>query len=402
MRILVMHRIPDSFARYAQNIDHERHEVTYVSAADRVATLPQGVRARFVERPGTGDTAREVLEAVAGLPVPDLVIAMSEYDLLPAARVREALGTPGPREADVLPVRDKVVMKAAVEAAGLRAPRYLPLGAALAGGESAVPWKGRTVLKPLSGASSEGVSEHPTVAAALKAGRSVDAADHEIEEFVEGPVIHLDGLMADGDLHSVLASRYLGTCLSYAREGTPLGSVQIDTPPDLADWARDCLRAVGVLDGPFHLEAILSGEGPVFLEVGARPGGADIVDAFELATGVHLQSAQVLQLVGETAGLPPARTPGPDGMYGFFVIPGHTLGSRYCRISGEERFRDDPLVHRWVQRAPDEPVKDTITYADFDIPVAGVIGPASSEVLEGFLTELFATIRVEPAHRELP
>ncbi|MGW3266252.1 ATP-grasp domain-containing protein [Streptomyces sp. NPDC001056] len=396
MHILVMHRVPDSFVRYAENLDHTAHQVTYVSTPERLATLPAGVPARRIERPGTGDTAAEVLAAVSGLPRPDLVVALSEYDLLPAAQVREALDVPGPRVADVLPTRDKVVMKAAVAAAGLRVPRYAPLARALASG---VDWTGRSVLKPLAGASSEGITTYPTPDAALTAVRDgsvrVDVDGFEIEEFVEGPILHIDGAVAAGRPLAVQASRYLGTCLGYA-EGAPLGSVQTDTPPATVDFTLACLRAVGITDGPFHLEAIETADGPVFLEVGARVGGADVADTFELATGVHLASAQLRLLAGETLDGPAAPAAGPDARYGWFVVPGHTLGSAYCRIEGEKPFRENPVVRRWVQRAPHEPVKAAITYADADIPLAGVVGPAPTAVLERFLTELFASVTVEP------
>jgi hypothetical protein len=399
MRILVLHRVPDSFVRYAENIDHRANDVTYVSAPDRLATLPAGVPARCVERPGTGDTATEVLTAVAGLPAPDLVIALSEYDLLPAARVREALGVPGAGEREVLPTRDKVVMKSAIASAGLRAPYFAALPEALAAGPASLPWTGRTVLKPLAGASSEGITTYGTVADALAAVRggllAAPPDAFEIEEFVEGPIIHVDGLLAAGEPVAVQASRYVGTCLGYA-EGRPLGSVQTGTDPEVVDWTLRCLRAVGIHDGPFHLEAIETTGGLVFLEVGARFGGADVVDTFELATGVHMPSAQVRLLVEGAGHRPQARTPGPGERYGWFVVPGHTLGSAYCRISGEKAFRHDPVVRRWVQRAEHEPIKNVITYADADVPLAGVIGPAPAPVLESFLTGLFASVTVEP------
>ncbi|HEV2377233.1 MAG TPA: ATP-grasp domain-containing protein [Streptosporangiaceae bacterium] len=399
MHILVMHRVPDSFVLYAKNIDHTKHDVTYVSVPDRWATLPEGVPARRLERPGTGDTAAEVLAAVSGLPRPDLVIALSEYDLIPAGRVREALGVPGDTERDVLPTRDKVVMKSAVAAAGLRAPRFMPLSEALATGTAGVPWHGPTVLKPRAGASSEGISTHTNVAAALTAACREDSLaspdTFEIEEYVEGPIIHVDGLLTAGEPVAIQASRYINTCLGYA-QGTPLGSVQVDTGPAVVDWALRCLRAVGIKNGPFHLEGIESAEGLVFLEVGARAGGADVPGTFELATGVHMISAQIRCLIEGSAARPPARVPEPDERYGWFVVPGHTLGTRYCRISGEQMFRDDPLVWRWVQRQPDEPVKDVITYADSDIPLAGIVGPAPAPVLEDFLTRLFKSVEVQP------
>lgn len=399
MRILVMHRVPDSFVHYAENIDHASHDVTYVSAADRVATLPAGVPARMLQRPGTGDTTAEVLAAVVGLPRPDLVIALSEYDLIPAARVREALGVPGPVERDVLLVRDKVVMKAAVAVAGLRVPRFTALAAALRDAPESVPWRGPTVLKPLTGASSEGVSMFPTAAAALEAVRGgalgglVD--EYEIEEFVAGPILHIDGLLAGGQPIAVQASRYIGTCLGYA-QGHALGSVQTGTDPAVTDWSLRCLKAVGIEDGPFHLEAIEAADGLVFLEVAARFGGADVVDTFALATGVHMPSAQVQLLVGDPSALPAARVPNPGQRYGWFVFPGHTLGSRYCKVSGTESLRDDPVVHRWVQRQPGEPIKQAITYADADVPLAGVIGPGSTSSLERFLHELFGSVQIGP------
>ncbi|MGW7612375.1 ATP-grasp domain-containing protein [Streptomyces sp. NPDC054766] len=400
MHILVMHRIPDSFVHFAETIDHTAHEVTYVSAPDRLATLPEGVPARRIERPGTGDTAAEVLAAVAGLPKPDLVVTLSEYDLLAAAEVREALGVAGPKVADVMPARDKLVMKAAVAAAGLRTPHCAPLTKALAEDATALPWSGRTILKPLRGASSEGVSAYRTVADALAAARDGglpgDLDEFEIEEFVEGPVIHVDGLLAAGEPVAVQTSRYVGTCLEYA-QGRPLGSVQIDTVPETVDWTLDCLRAVGIDDGPFHLEAFETPEGLAFLEVGARVGGADVVDTFELATGVHMPSAQVRLMVEGPGERPPVRVAGPDERYGWFAVPGHTLGSRYCRIEGEKAFRDDPVVLRWLQRGADEPVKDVITYADTDVPIAGVVGPAPAPVLERFLTDFFASVTVAPA-----
>ncbi|GAA3753364.1 ATP-grasp domain-containing protein [Salinactinospora qingdaonensis] len=400
MHILVLHRVPDSFVHYAENIDHDEHSVTYVSVGERMATLPADVPARRIERPGTGDTAAEVLDAVRGLPKPDRVIALSEYDLLPAARVREALGVPGDHEKDVLPARDKVVMKSAVARAGLRAPRFAPLPEAFTEGADSVAWKGATVLKPLAGASSEGVRTFSTVAEALEAmggqEHATDREGFEIEEFVEGPIIHVDGLVVGGELVTVQASRYVGTCLGYA-EGRPMGSMQIDTSPEVVGWTRDCLRAVGITDGPFHLEGIETTEGLVFMEVGARFGGADVVDSFELATGVHLPSAQVRLLLDGEGALPSARVPAPHERFGWFVVPGHTLGATYCRVDGVADFRDDPIVRRWVQRAPDEPIKETITYADTDVPLAGVLGPAPAPVLERFLTDLFASVRVEPA-----
>ncbi|GAA1783587.1 hypothetical protein GCM10009682_02080 [Luedemannella flava] len=360
-----------------------------------MATLPPHLPGTRIERPGIDATETEVIAAMAGRPRPDLVIAQSEFDLIAAARVREALNVPGPWEADVLPVRDKVVMKDAAARAGLRVPRYLSLPAALAGAE--VPWQGRTVLKPLDGASSLGVATFDTVAealAGLPAGADPDG--FEVEEFIDGAIIHVDGLAVDGVPVVVQASRYVGTLLGYA-QGSPAGSVQIDTPPSLVEWTTDCLRAVGITTSLFHLEGFETPDGPVFLEVAARFGGAGVAESFELATGVHMPSVQLRALSEAGAAKFDVRDCGPDARYGWFVWPGHLLGDKFCEITGTDRFRDDPRVYRWVERAADEPVSQTLSYADYDVPIAGIVGPAPTEELDRFLREMFAAVTVTAA-----
>ena len=123
MKILVLHRIPYLKIEYARGINHETHDVTYVGTAEILATLPPWLRCLKIERPGTGDVVIETLHAVTGMEF-DKVISLSEYELLAAARVRSALGVGGPKEEDVLKVRDKVIMKEAVQSAGIRVPRF--------------------------------------------------------------------------------------------------------------------------------------------------------------------------------------------------------------------------------------------------------------------------------------
>jgi len=400
MRVLVLHSLPDSFMRYGEGIDHLRHDVTYLTTAARVATLPRGVRARTVVRADATDRASAMLAAVQGEPTPDLVVTLSEFDLLAAAQLREEFGIRGARTRDVLPSRDKVLMKSIVQRAGLRAPRFAPLAEALRTNGQYLPWRGKSVLKPVSGASSKETYVFATVAALLEAVRTQHVAmsddDFEVEEFISGPVLHIDGLLAEHRPVVVQASRYVGDCLAYA-QGDPLGSVQIETGSDLSDWALRCLRAIGIADGPFHLEAIQSPEGLVFLEVGARCGSIGVVEAFELATGVHLPSAAVRLALDGAGSAPAPRIPRSDQRFGWFTLPGHTLGSRYCRLSGEGPFRHSPLVHRWHQLTPDQPVKTSVTYGLGFVPVGALLGPASTSELEGFLRRLFTSVHVHPA-----
>lgn len=395
MRILVIHSRPDYLIHYGENIDHEAHEVTYVTAPARRGTLPQNVWCKVLERPGVGDIAAEVLAATAHLPKPDLVLALSEFDMIAAGQVRESLDVAGPKLSDALLVRDKVIMKTAVAAAGVQVPRFLPL--ADVRDPDQVPWSGATVLKPSAGALSQDVVVLQSVPEALATAQETvpadDVAGFEIEEYLPGRVIHIDGVMHEGTALALQPSRYVNTCLAYAG-GTPLGSVQFAADDALAAWTVRCLAAVGITDGPFHLEAIEAADGLAFMEVAARWAGGGVVDALELATGLWQPSAAVQLAINGPQGLPALRDPAPGERYGWFLIPGHKLGSTFCHIAREAGFRDHPLIQIWEQRAPDEPVR--FSYARGNVPVGGVIGPGSTQELEDFLLRMFATIKVSP------
>jgi biotin carboxylase len=321
--------------------------------------------------------------------------------LLDAARLREWLGVPGPSVDAVERVRDKVKMKYGVGQAGLRVPRYLRLQEFL-DAPGTVRWNGPTVLKPHSGASSEEVVVFPSVADALRAvatrksgatrldSRELGTSAYEVEEYVEGDVLHFDGLIADGHLATVTASRYVGTCLGFA-QGRPLGSYHFPLTPALRAWTGRALDAVGIRHGSFHLEAIDTSDGPVFLEVGNRVGGADVVATFELATGVHLPSEELRILTGEQPSHELPETQTKPAWHGWFVFPGHADDRiAYQGIAGIDAFRHDSAVLRWAELAPGALLQQRITYSAHEAPLAGIIACRDAAATGTWLRRFFA------------
>jgi hypothetical protein len=413
MKILILHRIPYYKVEYHRGIDHERHDVTYVGTKQSLSDIPLWLRAKRLVRAGIGNASDEVMmllkgngprDAIqAGEPVFDRVISLSEYELLEAAKIREALGIEGPRHNEVLKVRDKILMKQAVEASGIRVPRFMKCT-----NLSGMPWKGATVLKPVDGASSENVKIFSSLFSAVNTIKTgvpdlpgFRHENYELEEFVEGPIIHIDGIVAGGKVKCLLTSRYLGTCLDYAR-GKPLGSVQANASEELAAWAARCLKAVGINQGAFHLEAILSTDdasnGPVFLEVGNRVGGADVVQTFELATGIHLPSEELRSYLGEPLS-ESCRTFNPDSVttkYGWFVFAGHHLAPGYGKLINAQSFRNLPQICKWHELPESQALPEKITYQPREVPLAGILRGSSTEEITRLMIRMFHTISVEP------
>ena len=404
MKILILHRIPYHKIDYHRGIDHDRHDVTYVGTETALANIPDHVNCQKLVRPGVGKTADEVIALLEAQQLRfDRILSLSEYELLDAAQVREYFGVSGPTIAQVEKVRDKVVMKTMVAAAGIRVPEFLPLPKLV---QHPPQWQDPIVLKPIDGASSENVKVFSSVTTLLQALHqrstgihlldredNANFAQFEAEEFIQGPIIHFDGLVQDGEVKVVLASQYVGNCLEYA-DGQPLGSVQIDLNARERAWVSEVLGAVDLTQGSFHLEAIASDRGLVFLEVANRVGGADVVDTFELATGIHLPSAELKICVGETLQLPPLDSSAKK--YGWYIFPGHHYQSDYCRISEDHHFRNHPFIVRWQQLSTAQKLPDRITYQAVEVPLAGLVGGDNSEMLQTFLRELFTQVKIEP------
>lgn len=400
MNILILHRVPYQRIDYARGIDHNLHNVTYFGVRDILNTLPADLPCVKVERSGTASAFEEARIWLEAPPRQfDRIIALSEYELLDAARLREWFGVPGATVAEVALVRDKILMKRAVAQAGLRVPRFMPLQALLANPQC-VPWKGTTVLKPHSGASSEDVRifDSPTqVSTAISAGASQVArldkglavvAEYEIEEFVDGDILHFDGLVVNGELLTIAASRYVGTCLGYA-QGQPLGSFHFPITPLYREWVTQALAAVGIRQGSFHLEAI-EHNGLVFLEVGNRVGGADVVPTFELATGVHLPSEELRILLDGRPSRPLPPTQVSNAWHGWFVFPGHAHGGDpYWGIVGASRYRHDASVIRWSELELGTRQTQKLTYSANEAPLAGIVAHRDWQATRDWIERLF-------------
>ncbi|NIF68077.1 ATP-grasp domain-containing protein, partial [Burkholderia sp. Cy-647] len=306
-RIVVLNRWSDDFAAYHRYIDHDAHEVAYVCTPDGSAALAASRIAHlerlpdFLDEAALHEAVRACGAALGGI---DRLVALSEFDLIAAGRLREAFEIPGDRPAAVARFRDKAVMKQVVAAAGLRVPRFVALDEVDAPDASALAaLRFPLVLKPRAGAASAGVRRVDTPAQLAALWPTLARADHECEEYIEGPIYHVDGLVADGEFVIARASRYVNTCLDFAN-GKPLGSVMLDPGPAddaLLAFARDSLRALGLDDGAFHLEVIRGGDGLTFLEIGARVGGGEIPFLFRDLYGVDLYDLWVAQQSGDAA-----------------------------------------------------------------------------------------------------
>lgn len=333
MRILIVNRWDDEFADYGNYVDHEAFQVSYVTIRSHLPRIPaNAAHVEVVE--DFGDTAR--ITAAADLCHEragrfERVLALSEFDLLTGAALRERYGVPGASLERTLNFRDKPRMKQVLGARGIRVPGYRCVENLDDVAEFADGATGDLMLKPRTGAASAGCLALPrgTDLAAALAG--LDLRGFEVEEFLHGPIWHVDGLVHGGKMLLGRASRYVGTCYDFAR-GRPLGSIVQSgaRAQAVVDFARGCLEVLGLENGIFHLEAVETAAGIAFLEVGARVGGGEIPFVFNDVYGVDLIGDWIRLELGRAPLTAPGRDEGEHA--GFLMIP-EAVG---YRVTGRE------------------------------------------------------------------
>jgi biotin carboxylase len=322
MRILIVNRWDDEFADYSAWIDHRDDETYYVTIRSHLPLVPpETVHVEVVDDIADVDqvtAAADLCHKEAG--GFERVLCLSEFDLLTGATLRERYGVPGADVQRTLNFRDKPRMKQVLGARGVRVPGFRLVDSRQDVAEFAAGATGGLMLKPRAGAASQGCLALPRGTDLAEALDGLDLRGYQVEEFLDGPIWHVDGLMYHGGLRLGRASRYLGTCYDFAH-GAPLGSVvQSGALADqVVKFAHDCLEILGMADGIFHLEVIQTADGPAFLEVGARVGGGEIPFTFRDVYGVDLLGDWVQMELGRA----PRTVPGENAAEhaGFLMIP---------------------------------------------------------------------------------
>jgi biotin carboxylase len=251
------------------------------------------------------DPARDVLRSiVAAHPGARIrLLCADEGNTLEAAKLRDEFGLGGPGYAEILPFRDKVLMKQRVEQAGLRVPGHGSLDrdrfARDRSGyvddmirEVSLPM----VLKPLDSAGSDGVHIVENRQQLFELELRLADIDYEYEEFIDGALYHCDAVVHGGQRLFAECSLYSCGNFDFQR-GLLLGSLPLDREHPhraiLLDFSEKALRALGMPDGATHMEVFMDRRGePVFLEVAARAPGLLIVPLYERQYGVNIANME--------------------------------------------------------------------------------------------------------------
>jgi hypothetical protein len=359
-------RWDNSLVRFEQFIDHEKYHVSYiVNNTGRLGILASAESIFTVVQLNDLGNFQELYRAFFELyraKKVDVIIALSEFHLLSAARLRKAFSVPGPAIEQVERYRDKVKMKQALRECDIRVPSFQCCASYEEATRFARDVGYPLVLKPRDGAASQGVVKIEGPQHLRHVYDKGGLEQYELEEFIEGDLFHVDGFSDFQGRTFTLVSQYYNKPLDF-NHGQPVGSYLIfdeARTEKLSELCLKVLRCLKIDKMPFHMEAFLTASGEaVFLEIGARVGGADIPIVVSDFLDINLFELWMKASIGEP--LEYEVTARPERHLGFLLIPRPISTAIEVRSATRLKNRISKIIRELVPE-PGTVISDTQTY----------------------------------------
>lgn len=232
------------------------------------------------------------------------LVTNDEYCIPIVGQLIDYFGLPGYGEHIFLRFIDKIIMKEALNAHGIRTPYHLLFDKEKHRHarqsyiqEIEKKFSYPFVLKPVSlyGATSF-KKIHNRTEWFTYAKQAVDSTViFQIEEFIAGTLFHCDALVHHSKIIFNSISEYIWP-VAFVQKGYPTGSIWLPSfAPHwnlLNEFHQRVITALQPPDGATHCELFLTEHNEVvFLEIAARPSGALVVPMIEKITGVNLELA---------------------------------------------------------------------------------------------------------------
>ncbi|MCF8243460.1 MAG: ATP-grasp domain-containing protein [Melioribacteraceae bacterium] len=254
----------------------------------------------------------------------DRIIALDDYDVEKAARLREHLRVPGMGDTTARYFRDKLAMRTRAKEIGILVPEFVHIlnYDRIREFMSSVPapW----ILKPRMHAGAIGMKK---IFNEEELWQTLDDLGDEqsfylMEKFVPGEIFHVDSIVYRNIVSFSVVSKYGLPPMEVAHAGRIFSSRTVERnsvdDKSLKLMNKQVLHAMGLKMGVSHSEFIKAKEDGryYFLETSARVGGANLHELVKAATGINLweEWAKIEVLKGEEPYEVPSEIPQSAGI----------------------------------------------------------------------------------------
>jgi hypothetical protein len=223
------------------------------------------------------------------------IIALDDFDVEKAAKLREHLRVAGMGYTTARYFRDKLAMRKKAADDKIPIPNFVHVLNNNKINEFLDSNKPPYILKPRSQAGAIGIKKLYSKDEAWEAINSLgdEQSFYLIEEFVEGNIFHVDSIIFNHKIKFAQLHEYALPPFEVAHEGRVFCSRTVEEGSDdeknLIEINKNVIKSLGLKKGVSHTEFIKGKDGSFyFLETSARVGGANIANLVEETTGINL------------------------------------------------------------------------------------------------------------------
>ncbi|BBB89376.1 MAG TPA: ATP-grasp domain-containing protein [Methylomusa anaerophila] len=287
----------------------------------------------------------------------DGIITVCDYYIEIVKEIAKTFNLPCPFPDKVKTVRQKHLLRQALDRAGLANPQYR-LAHSWAEVEKAANEIGYPlVIKPVDLASSAFVRFIRNVEELQDAYHALEAfpynfRDQErdctylLEEYMRGEEVSIESVSYNGETTILGITDKSITGSPYFIESGHMFPAPLNdkTRSMVTEFVWDVLKAVGFDHGIAHTEVKITAEGPRVVEINPRTAGNYIVELIERVTGINLLHA----FIDLSLGIKPAISAKDSGITSaaiMFLVP--PQGGRITEIQGGESLATDEHIARY-------------------------------------------------------
>lgn len=275
---------------------------------------PQAIGIPYADKYYNASTMDEdaVLAAAEDYQPDGIMTLATDMPMRGVARVAEHLGLPGISYDTAVKATDKFEMIKAFKAQNVASPWFFTVDSL----EELKALNGRLgypcIMKPTDNAGSHGVvlaksfddllNEYEYSRENARCGKVI------VEEYLKGDEVSVEVMVINGEVHILQITDKITTGAPHFVE---MGHSQPSQHPvalqeAIKDIATKACQSVGINQGPAHVEMMVTKNGPVMIELGARMGGDYITSALvPLSTGIDMVKATIDVALGNKPDLVP-------------------------------------------------------------------------------------------------
>lgn len=300
MTILIMNRLPYEKAPYDKWLNSLNKDLLLLTSEESLDGFPTDCYKFIKSFPNyydNGNVEVTVLDLYEKFKF-DTIIALSELDLIRAARLREKLKLKGQDLNSALAFRDKVYMKTILASNNILVPRFKKLDSVIDLLEFISDKTYPFVIKPIDGSASEDITilyNENDLKNYLELGLK---SNLQIEEFIDGDMYPVDGFIVNNKVSFIWPSKYINGCLAF-KENKYLGSYPLSLKNPLVNRLNKFVESIlknlpTPKDTAFHAEVFhTKNDQLVLCEIASRTGGAHTSEVIQNSFGIHLNESSV-------------------------------------------------------------------------------------------------------------